>query len=83
LDLDVGDVHPRPAAIAREWQYAQTAEALGWDWDRAATDGGSPAGQSTTNAQQNTPTGTYPVTIMASADGATQNTATFNLIVTS
>ena len=38
LDLDVGDVHPRPAAIAREWQYAQTAEALGWDWDRAATD---------------------------------------------
>ena len=45
--------------------------------------GGSPAGQSTTNAQQNTPTGTYPVTIMASADGATQNTATFNLIVTS
>ncbi len=43
--------------------------------------GGSPAAQSVTNAQQSTPPGTYPVTVTASAVGATQSTATFNLIV--
>ncbi len=44
--------------------------------------GGSPAGQSITNAQQSTPAGTYPVTVTASAGGVTQSAATFNLVVT-